>query len=526
MTTESDNPTQGDDADDLSVFSREGVVSLLVVDAMGSVVLASGIFQILGPDAAEVADDSDVAPSYEDYLRGLKGEEGAPDTVIDAFDSVFRGEQAHLRVVASADIVPTTLTLDMRPLGGMGSGVVVLGRVGGAELTSAVPPSRPTVLDHDTDKTADDMTVLSQLAGGLGHEINNPLTFISGNIDLALESLETLMDPRHADTSQSTADVMLSELLGCLTDAREGARRVAEIVGHLRRFARADDAPEGPLCLVEVVEGALVLCAPLVSQRARLVKALNPVSKVDVSGGYIRELVVRSIVDVLGTLSAHGGVSHRLTVRTTEDAESIRLEFSVHSETGSEAPESKIETQRQPSASGQFEACRTLASSVGAALSIERASGGALTLGIAFPLAPADHAQPDGGVPTVVEPSLRRVLVVDDEPLVGRLMARSLRGAYEVIFEEDATRVLPRLVAGERYHAILCDVLMASMTGIAVYDALNADYPEQASRMVFITGGCFAPEVEALLEATGRPRLGKPFDFKRIMALVDEQDGS
>ncbi|MBV9948698.1 MAG: response regulator [Myxococcales bacterium] len=128
-----------------------------------------------------------------------------------------------------------------------------------------------------------------------------------------------------------------------------------------------------------------------------------------------------------------------------------------------------------------------------------------------------------GGQPGAAADSLRRarVLVVDDEAVIAQSIARMLRAQHEVVVEMDPTRALSRLASGEAYDVVFCDVSMPSMSGIDLYRELSATRPEQAKRVVFMTGGSSSPRSQAFLESVGNVSVGKPFSIHAIRAIVD-----
>jgi CheY-like chemotaxis protein len=114
-----------------------------------------------------------------------------------------------------------------------------------------------------------------------------------------------------------------------------------------------------------------------------------------------------------------------------------------------------------------------------------------------------------------------RVLLVDDEPLIAGALQRAL-GDYEVHVATSAQDALDRLLAGERFDVILCDLLMPGMTGMDLSDELARAYPSQGARMIFITGGAFTERARDFLERTSQPCLDKPFDLAQIRAVIAE----
>lgn len=113
-----------------------------------------------------------------------------------------------------------------------------------------------------------------------------------------------------------------------------------------------------------------------------------------------------------------------------------------------------------------------------------------------------------------------RVLAIDDEPLVARAISRTLGREHDVVTETSARAALDRIVAGERFDVILCDLVMAQMGGPEFFAELVRTVPEQAKRVVFLSGGAFTAKAKAFLESVTNARLDKPFEPEQLRALV------
>jgi CheY-like chemotaxis protein len=113
-----------------------------------------------------------------------------------------------------------------------------------------------------------------------------------------------------------------------------------------------------------------------------------------------------------------------------------------------------------------------------------------------------------------------RILIVDDEVGLGRALQRLFRD-YDTVVNTSAQGALDRIVIGERFDLILSDVGMPGMSGCDLYDEIRRLDPEQASRMVFVTGGSDERSEKTLAE-TGQPVLMKPFDPKELRAFVEK----
>jgi CheY-like chemotaxis protein len=117
-------------------------------------------------------------------------------------------------------------------------------------------------------------------------------------------------------------------------------------------------------------------------------------------------------------------------------------------------------------------------------------------------------------------PRRPRVLVVDDEPLVCASVYRVLSRQFDVAPHTSPRHALQLVRAGERFDAVLLDLMMAEMSGAAFHAELARLAPELAERTIFLTGGAFTPQARAFLDAVPNPRVQKPFDPSELVRLV------
>jgi CheY-like chemotaxis protein len=113
-----------------------------------------------------------------------------------------------------------------------------------------------------------------------------------------------------------------------------------------------------------------------------------------------------------------------------------------------------------------------------------------------------------------------RILIVDDEPLIRRLLQRALSRDHDVTTASGGLEALALIDAGERFDVILCDLAMPVMTGMQLHAELEARCPTIAERMVFATGGACTARAAAFITTPGRRTILKPFDLSQLEALV------
>lgn len=155
-------------------------------------------------------------------------------------------------------------------------------------------------------------------------------------------------------------------------------------------------------------------------------------------------------------------------------------------------------------------------------MSIESTLGEGTTVRITLPMGrgsvaprPAPRALPDS-------PGRRlSILVVDDDELVRRSIARALRH-HDVMVFADAESAAVRLTGSERPDVVLCDLMMPGVSGVDLHERLALEAPDLLSRLVFVTGGAVTERARAFIERGDIRWLAKPIDPRQLQAMLDE----
>jgi DNA-binding NtrC family response regulator len=108
-------------------------------------------------------------------------------------------------------------------------------------------------------------------------------------------------------------------------------------------------------------------------------------------------------------------------------------------------------------------------------------------------------------------------LIIDDDPLVRRVMRRVLSRSFDIEEVESAESAVMRLDRGERFDVVVCDLMLGDgLSGRAFYDRTLARDPALASGFIMTSGS------EALVGAIGTDRfLQKPFSGDTLLAVVE-----
>jgi PAS domain S-box-containing protein len=375
---------------------------------------------------------------------------------------------------------------------------------------------------------ADRLVAMGTLAAGVAHEINNPLAYV-------VSSLSQLQETLGAAPSGLPA-AAIREALEVLAEAREGAERVRLIVRDLRSFTRVEEARVERIDLPPVIDASINIAQNELKHRARLVRAYGPVPPVLANEAKLGQVFLNLLINAAQAIPPGHLEEHEVRVTTSTDAAG-RAQVEVR-DTGQGIPaalasrifEPFVTSKRAGEGTGLgLSICKGLVGSMGGEVTFESHPGGGTTFRVTLPAAgPVDPrtAGPAPPMPApIAPPEARRgrVAVVDDESGVRRAVARALAAAHQVEQFVSARALADRLSAGDRFDAILCDLMMPDMTGMELHRVVEGIAPSQAVAMIFMTAGAFTPEARAFLRSVHNARVEKPFDIDALRALVRSQ---
>jgi CheY-like chemotaxis protein len=298
------------------------------------------------------------------------------------------------------------------------------------------------------------------------------------------------------------------------------------IVRDLKIFSRSPaESTTGPVDVNATIASSLRMAWNEIRHRARLVKALGVVPHVEGNEARLGQVFLNLVVNAAQALPEGHADRHQISVSSS--VEDGRVVVSV-SDTGPGIPPEVIGRifdaffTTKPVGVGTglgLAICQRIVTDMHGELTVTSELGRGSTFRVVLPIA---LDKPVAVVPVaVVASQVRRgrILVVDDEELVARVVTRTLTKDHDVVSLVNARDALA-LCTRERFDLILCDLMMPEMTGIDFHRELSRLVPEQAQRIVFLTGGAFTPEARRFLSETPREYLEKPYDPGDLRAIV------
>jgi signal transduction histidine kinase len=371
------------------------------------------------------------------------------------------------------------------------------------------------------------MASAGTLAAGVAHEINNPLAVVAANLEILADTLAQLVPEAKAlgTGPSSWLQGRLAEAAEPLADAREGVIRIRDIVRDVKLFSSSRSEEHGPVDLRAVIESSLRMAWNEIRHRACLQKDYGDVPPVDANEGRLGQVLLNLFVNAAQAIPEGDAANNKIRV-TTRSLPGNRVAVEVL-DTGAGIPREIVDRIFEPFFTTKpigvgtglgLSICHRIITDLGGELSVESEVGRGSVFRVVLPATQrAAVARPD----RVPHSSRRaRILLIDDEVALGRALQRALSRHHDVTVSNSGREALSRVLGGERYDVIVSDLMMPEMTGMDVHDELTRRAPDQAGRMVFLTGGAFSEGARLFLETVPNPRVDKPVELGGLLEIV------
>lgn len=126
-------------------------------------------------------------------------------------------------------------------------------------------------------------------------------------------------------------------------------------------------------------------------------------------------------------------------------------------------------------------------------------------------------------MPLSSRPDTRKILVVDDEPYIGRIIQLKLeRGPYRVTLAPDGRTALERLRSGDRIDLVLLDIMLPYMSGLDILAVLRNLPHRRDTPVIVLTAKGQETDRDKATELGATDFLTKPFSPKKLLARINE----
>jgi two-component system, NtrC family, sensor kinase len=231
---------------------------------------------------------------------------------------------------------------------------------------------------------ADRLATMGRTAAGVGHEINNPISYVLANLSYLLEELKRPREGLSAKEQQ--------ELLEAAAEAWEGAERVRFIAQDLKMLSRAEETTGSPVQLSAVVRSSVRMAAHELRGRARVVEDCADVPPVQGNAARLGQVFLNLIINAAHALAPGRAEENEIRV-TARLGEPGRVTVDV-SDTGSGIAPELLERIFEPFFTTKPEGegtglglavCRSVVTSMGGDITVESQMGRGTTFRITLP---------------------------------------------------------------------------------------------------------------------------------------------
>ncbi len=381
------------------------------------------------------------------------------------------------------------------------------------------------ILHDDTEQraierrlaSAERLTSVGALASGVAHEINNPLTYILTNLWLVRETFGALPEGPQRD-----------EMLAVTSEIEAGARRIRDTVARMRSLSRVEPTRKEPFAPRDAVVRALDATSNELRHRAEVGVDLGHTGRVVGDENELTQAIVNLLMNAAQAIADGRPPSEhsiRIVLREEGSTAVIEIEDSgagIASEHLGRIFDPFFTTKTAASGTGLGLTVvhRTVTNMGGRVEAVSEPGKGAL-LRVLLPLEASEPISPSA--PTI--PALRdvrlRVLVVDDDPLVGRALVRVLK-QHDVSSVSDGEEAVRLILGDSPPDLVLCDLMMPGLSGMDVWERVKAGRPDRLATIVFVTGGAFTERAELFLQHTVVKVLKKPLAAGELRSVLAE----
>ena len=378
---------------------------------------------------------------------------------------------------------------------------------------------------------ADRLMAMGTMAATVGHEINNPLSYVQANLDFVFEELEAAWI--ELGPSEDLAWAQKMELLEGLRSAREGTERIRAVVESIQSFSRLGDEASPVTSVDRPLESSLRVARHELGPDVTLTVDLHPTAPVPISAARLGQVFLNLLINAAQALARLESGERRLEVRTRQVEEEVIVEVAdtgpgIAAEVQQHIFEPFVTTREEGTGLG-LAISAEIVTSAGGVIEVDSAAGRGCLFRIRLPAVEELASRQLEAIPVPEELCEGAVLIIDPDPAVAASLARLLKTQHDVVAVSTLEEALEALEGERELDVILCDLRFRGGIGRDVFQWIEENAPQYWDRLVAMAAGRASQAHHEFLSNLPNPWVTKPFDLRRLRSVIasvlDEQVG-
>ena len=360
------------------------------------------------------------------------------------------------------------------------------------------------------------LAAVGEMAAGIAHEINNPLTGVIGFSQMLLS------EELPAEVQEQVKMIV------------SGGQRVSEIVKRMLTFARQTKPERTDVNLHDLLDNT-------VSLRGYLLKTANievirkyaeELPALNVDAGQMQQVFLNLIINAEHAIKSSRGRG-RIEIVTVKTEGCIRIEFRDDGPGIDENVQTRIFqpffTTKEPGEGTGLglSLSRSIVLEHGGNIWVESKIGEGSNFIVELPLSLAIRSESQ----IVAEPSSHptgerakteaRILVIDDEAAVRDVLKSMLKQLGHIVETAASGEEGMQLLHDNSYDVILLDMRMPGSSGMELYSQITQQMGYLAGKIIIVTGDILGSDIGEFLHKYNLPLLAKPFDLKALEEIIN-----
>jgi PAS domain S-box-containing protein len=371
---------------------------------------------------------------------------------------------------------------------------------------------------------SDKLATIGTLAAGIIHEINNPMIWILNNLSYLDDKVKGL---KANNFEQKSILIKMDETIG---ESLQGAERIRDIIHDLKGYTRIDENTLTPVDVNVAIKSAINMAYPQFKNRAKLETSFDlSIPILLLNSNKLQQIFLNLIVNASQSLNKSHFDHNIIRITTYMSKNNIGIDIA---DTGA-----GIAPEVLPKIFDPFFTTKPVGVGTGLGLSISHEIihnlGGEITVksdlnigttfSVCLPLQLKVQESNDAViVPVILQAGRKKLLVIDDEPTLLRVMKQILSTEHDITVSDGRAALSLLAQHGNDFDGLITDVNMPDVNGIDLYRYVLKQYPGLEKRIIFVTGGDYTSSATEFLSTIKNPCLEKPFTPAELYLAVNK----